>query len=290
LKLAAIDIGSNAVRLLIQEAIEGEVESFRKISLTRVPIRLGEDVFSNGKISKQKIKSLIKIMKAFRLLMEVNGVEKYRACATSAMREAENGEVVRQLIVEETKIPLELISGEEEADLIFSNFHTAELTKQKTYLYIDVGGGSTEITLIKNNNRIKSYSFKLGTVRILKGKVDESLWKSAKDFVKNLVKEEEEVITIGTGGNINRIYKESRHSFGEMVSYTEIKKIVDLIGSYSYENRIKILKLKPDRADVIMPAGMIYLTLMKAAKSSKMIVPKVGLSDGIIYNLYTQRD
>lgn len=284
MNLGAIDIGSNAVRLLIQETTETP-GVFRKISLTRVPLRLGEDVFSGGKISKEKAKSLVKVMKAFRLLMEVNDVVRYRACATSAMREAVNGEAVADLIRENAKIPLELISGKEEANLIFSNFHSADLSDSKTYLYIDVGGGSTEVTLIKNNERIKSSSFKLGTVRILKNKVDEAEWKRAKDFVKSVVKEENEIITIGTGGNINRIYKETRHSFGEMVSYDEIKKIVDLVGSYTFEERINKLKLKPDRADVIIPAGKIYLTLMKSAKSKKMIVPKVGLSDGIIYNL-----
>lgn len=285
MKFGAIDIGSNAVRLLIEEVTGTDTKTFSKISLTRVPLRLGEDVFTNGLISKQKAKALIKVMKAFRLLMDVNGVETFRACATSAMREAENGEEIRKAIVLEAKIPLELITGEEEADLIFSNFHTAGLSKNTTYLYIDVGGGSTEITLIKKNKRIKSHSFKLGTVRLLKGKVDESEWKLAKDFVKGVAREEDEIITIGTGGNINRIYKESKHSFGEMVEYDEIKKIVNLIASYNFEDRIQKLKLKPDRADVILPAGEIYLTLMKAAKSNLMIVPKVGLSDGIIYNL-----
>lgn len=285
--LAAIDIGSNAVRLLIEEVvITGENEQyFRKISLTRVPLRLGEDVFSKSYISKDKSKKLVKTLKAFRYLMEVNDVKHFRACATSAMREAENGKEIRQLIKSKANIDLEIIRGYDEAELILANFNTANLLTDQTYLYIDVGGGSTEVSVLKNNKKIKSKSFKLGTVRLLKGKVNNSIWDEAKEWINDL-EIDENVITIGTGGNINRIYKESVHSFGAKIKYEEIESIVNHIASFSFEERIKKLKLKPDRADVIIPAGKIYLSFMKHVKASEMLVPKVGLADGIIYNLF----
>ncbi len=287
--LAAIDIGSNAVRLLIEEAVDTGEEKiyFRKISLTRVPLRLGEDVFGKGYISQDKAKKLIKTLKAFRYLMDVNDVSHFRACATSAMREAKNGREIAQQIAQKANIYLEIISGSEEADIIFTNFHTANLKPDQYYIYIDVGGGSTEVSLIKNNKKINSKSFKLGTVRMLQNKVNDEVWEKAKKWVDDL-NIKGNVIAIGTGGNINRIYKESVHSFGETIAYDEIKSIVDTIAQYSYEDRVKKLKLKPDRADVIIPAGKIYLFFMKEAGAKKMIVPKVGLADGIIYNLYQE--
>ncbi len=287
--LAAIDIGSNAVRLLIEEAVDTGEEKiyFRKISLTRVPLRLGEDVFGKGYISQDKAKKLVKTLKAFRYLMEVNDVSHFRACATSAMREAKNGREIAQQIAQKANIYLEIISGSEEADIIFTNFHTANLQPDQYYIYIDVGGGSTEVSLIRNNKKINSKSFKLGTVRMLQNKVSDDVWEKAKQWIDDLgIKGE--VIAIGTGGNINRIYKESVHSFGETIEYDEIKSIVNKIAQYSYEDRVKKLKLKPDRADVIIPAGKIYLFFMKEAGAEKMIVPKVGLADGIVYNLYQE--
>ncbi len=287
--LAAIDIGSNAVRLLIEEAVDTGEEKiyFRKISLTRVPLRLGEDVFGKGYISQDKAKKLVKTLKAFRYLMEVNDVSHFRACATSAMREAKNGREIAQQIAQKANIYLEIISGSEEADIIFTNFHTANLQPDQYYIYIDVGGGSTEVSLIRNNKKINSKSFKLGTVRMLQNKVSDNVWEKAKQWIDDL-EIKGEVIAIGTGGNINRIYKESVHSFGETIEYDEIKSIVEKIAQYSYEDRVKKLKLKPDRADVIIPAGKIYLFFMKEAKAIKMIVPKVGLADGIVYNLYQE--
>jgi len=290
MKFAAIDVGSNAVRLLIQESVETEDNGpyFRKISLTRVPIRLGEDVFSDGVIGDKKARQLVKAMKAFRLLMEVNEVEVFRAVATSAMREADNGDEVNDQILNQAKFRLEIISGKEEAQLIFDNFHTAKLDAKQTYLYVDVGGGSTEVTLIKKNKRQKSESFKLGSVRLLNDKVKEEHWQDMKAWVKKLVKGEDDVIIIATGGNINRIYKESKASFGEMMELSELKKILEKIESFSIEDRIRKLKLKPDRADVIVPAGKIYRAVAKAAGAKELMVPKVGLSDGIVYNLYLQ--
>ncbi len=289
--LAAIDIGSNALRLLIEEVVVTgkDKQYFRKISLTRVPLRLGEDVFGKGEISENKSKKLVKALKAFRYLMEVNDVEHFRACATSAMREAKNGKDIIKLIKKKADIDLEIIKGSEEANIIFANFHTAKLSPTQGYLYIDVGGGSTEVSLIKNNIRIKSKSFPLGTVRILKGKVKDSVWVDALKWIDAL-NINEDIIAIGTGGNINRIYKESVHSFGEKITYNEIESIVKHISTYSFEDRIKKLKLKPDRADVIIPAGKIYLTFMKHVNAKSMIVPKVGLADGIIYQLYSKNN
>lgn len=287
MKLAGIDIGSNAIRLLIVEAIEqADKTYFKKIAFTRVPLRLGEDVFSFGKISDDKADKLEKALLAFKYLMYVHEVNSFRACATSAMREAVNGEETVKRLKANTGIELELITGKEEANLILNNFFTSGYDLTKTYLYIDVGGGSTEVSLIKNNRRTHSASFKLGTVRILANKVKKKQWEEAKEWVSLATKENGEVVAIGTGGNINRIFKESHHGFQEPISYSEIKEIVDYIEGFSYEDRIKKLNLKPDRADVIVPAGNIYLNLMEAANAKTMIVPKVGLSDGMIYNMH----
>ena len=288
MKYAAIDIGSNAIRLLIEEVFQPSKDEFyfKKISLTRVPIRLGADVFSKQEIGEEKAKSLFRCMKAFKLLMDINDVQAYRACATSAMREAKNGEELRNRIKKKTDIDIEIITGSEEAKLILDNFELAGLDRSKTYLYVDVGGGSTEVSLIKGARRISSKSFKLGTVRMLNEDYDENLWEESRKWVRDLTREEDEVVAIGTGGNINRIYKDSRHQFGERISFVEIRNIIDYISKFSYEDRIKKLQLKPDRADVIIPAGQIYLHFMKSAFAQEMIVPKVGLSDGIIYNLY----
>jgi exopolyphosphatase/guanosine-5'-triphosphate,3'-diphosphate pyrophosphatase len=288
MKFAAIDIGSNALRLLIQESRvtkRGE-HYFRKIGLTRVPLRLGAEVFSKGVISDKNAGKLVKVLSAFRLLMEVNDVKHYRGCATSAMREAENGDAIIKQIKDVANIDIELISGEEEANLIIGNFKSSNIDKSKVYLYIDVGGGSTEVSLIKDSERVKSYSFNLGTVRLLKNKVDKSVWNDAKAKVSEMIGKEKDIISIGTGGNINTIYKESIHSFGTPIQYSEIKKIVKHIDEHSFEERITKLRLKPDRADVIIPAGRIYTTIMKAANSQSMIVPKVGLSDGMITKMH----
>ncbi|MFN3918553.1 MAG: Ppx/GppA phosphatase family protein [Flavobacteriales bacterium] len=288
MKLAGIDIGSNAIRLLIEEVIEEGKKKpyFKKIALTRVPIRLGEDVFGDGKISEEKADKLEKALLAFKYLMYVHGVKNFRACATSAMREAANGKEIIKVIKAKTGIELELITGKEEADLIMNNFFTSGFDNTKTYLYIDVGGGSTEVSLIKNNKRITSNSFKLGTVRILSNKVKPKEWEDARKWVASATKGEKGITAIGTGGNINRIFKESHHGFQESISYGEIKEIVNYIESFSLEERIKKLNLKPDRADVIIPAGHIYLALMESAEIETMVVPKVGLSDGMIFNMY----
>jgi len=283
----AIDIGSNAGRLLIGNINEsGGHPVVKKILMVRVPLRLGEDVFTDKKIPNSKIKMLVKTLKAFRHLMDVYDVEDYRACATSAMREADNRKDVLEIVKDETGIKLEVIDGEEEAELIFNNYFTQNLEKNKSYLYIDVGGGSTEVSLLENGEKKQSKSFKIGTLRILKGKVDDKRWIDLKEWVKTLNPGHKEIIAIGTGGNINRILKLNKCDDENYITYSEIKKIQSHLASYTIEDRIEKLGLRPDRADVIVPAADIYLAVMRYADVKEMIVPKIGLSDGIVFSLY----
>jgi exopolyphosphatase/guanosine-5'-triphosphate,3'-diphosphate pyrophosphatase len=283
---AAIDIGSNAGRLLIGDVLEKEGSvHIRKISLTRVPLRLGEDVFENKKISKERARALVKTMKAYRHLMEVYEVKYFMACATSAMREAENRKDIVKLVKEETGIELDVITGDLEADYILSTFFTQNLDKDQEYLYIDVGGGSTEISLLLNGEK-ESRSFKIGTIRMLKGKVPEHRWIDMKNWVKEITKNKKNIVAIGTGGNINRILKLNRKE-DNFLNYKEIKDIQAYVSSYTLEDRIAILGMRPDRADVIVPAADIYLAAMKYANIQKILVPKIGLSDGMIYQLYS---
>jgi exopolyphosphatase/guanosine-5'-triphosphate,3'-diphosphate pyrophosphatase len=286
-KFAAIDIGSNAIRLLIEEVhIDEGRYHIEKVSLTRVPVRLGEDVFTKGKIGKQKVNQLVKTMTAFAYLMEVHDTAIYRACATSAMREAKNKRAVIKKVKEESGIEIELLSGDEEANLIFSNYFAQNLNTKANYLYIDVGGGSTELTLIKNGKRIKGQSFELGTVRMLSNAVDTKIWESARRWIQSSFKDNEVVTAIGTGGNINTLFKIIGKKPNQTISLTEIKEQYDTLRLLTMEQRITKLKMKPDRADVIIPACEIYLRLMGYANISNMIVPKIGLADGVILDLF----
>ncbi len=289
MRLAAIDIGSNAVRLLIEEIFEANNDyHIHKVSLTRVPLRLGEDVFETGKIGKEKAEQLVNTMKAFWFLMLVHDVRHFRTCATSAMREATNVEAVRKQVKKDANIDIELITGKEEADLIFGNFGVSGLSQTKNYLYIDVGGGSTELTIIRKGARIRSISFPIGTVRMLKTKVPDSSWNRVEKWLKEFAINEPGLIGIGTGGNINRIHKECGKKTGQSLSLTEIRDYRQYVASFDMESRIVKLKLKPDRADVIIPAADIYLKVMEAAQVKEIQVPKVGLSDGIVLDLYKQ--
>jgi exopolyphosphatase/guanosine-5'-triphosphate,3'-diphosphate pyrophosphatase len=286
-KFAAIDIGSNAVRLLIGNVVEVDgISSVKKISLTRVPIRLGEDVFSKQKVSKEKVRMLIKTLKAYKHLMDVYKVAEYRACATSAMREAENGKAIIKQIKEETGIKLEIIDGEMEAELILSTFFIQKFDLKRSYLYIDVGGGSTEVSLIKKGKKVASRSFRIGTVRILENDVPKKRWEEMKSWVKSLNPGKEPFTAIGTGGNINRILKLNRGKEDNLISYVEIKAVQGYVKAFSYEDRMDKLGMRSDRADVIIPAADIYLSVMRYSNTDEMIVPKIGLSDGIIYSLY----
>ena len=261
----------------------------KKQTLVRVPIRLGEDVFESGAIGNAKRDYLIKSLKAFRLLAEVYGVKYLRCCATSAMREATNKEEVLTRVEMESGVHIEVINGKSEADLIVNTFWTQDLLKERPYLYIDVGGGSTELTWLENGRRVKSASFKIGTVRMLKKKVRPETWVEVQSFLEELRAQHGQLVGIGTGGNINRIFKENGNVFGEPLSKNDIQQQRDRIASFSYEDRIRSLRLRPDRADVIIPAADIFLRVMDFADIDEVFVPKVGLADGIIYDLYMKQ-
>ncbi|MFN0033376.1 MAG: Ppx/GppA phosphatase family protein [Flavobacteriales bacterium] len=289
MKFAAIDIGSNAIRLLIEEVHlhEGKYH-IEKVSLTRVPVRLGEEVFGSGKLSTDRISQLVKTMRAFWYLMDVHGIEYFRACATSAMREAANSKEVLQRVSTEANIHIDVLTGEEEANLIFENYFAQNLDNGGNYLYIDVGGGSTELTLIKSGKRIKAQSFELGTVRILAGAVKKSEWQKARQWVKNTLTVQQKLTAIGTGGNINTIFKIQGKKPNELLSLKELKAQHTALNKLSLEERITKMKLKPDRADVVIPACEIYIELMQAANISNMMVPKIGLADGIILDIFNK--
>jgi len=287
LRFGAIDIGSNAVRLLIADIIEDDSNLIiKKLSLTRVPIRLGASVFDTGNISSSKAKKLAKTMKAFKYLMEVYDVKDWRACATSAMREAENSEEVMSKVKAYSGIDIEIINGQTEANLIFSTFKTQKLNPLQTYLYIDVGGGSTEISLLKNGKRVNGRSFKIGTVRLLKKKVKPELWEEMRTWVGKIIGVEKNILAIGTGGNVNRLFKMSGLAYGELLEFSKLEALHKSVKSMSLRDRIIKLRLRPDRADVIVPAGDIYLEVLRKAGITQMSVPKIGLSDGIALYLY----
>jgi len=289
-KYAAIDIGSNAIRLLIANVISknsSKNPQIKKASLVRVPIRLGADTFVKGKISEENKLRMIDAMNAFKLLMNVHGVKKYRACATSAMREAENGEKIIKEICDQAKIKIEIIDGKTEAEIIFSTDLAELIQEDKSYLYVDVGGGSTELTVFSEGKLVNSKSFKIGTVRLLNKMVDKKeMWKNIEKWIKENTKGMKRMTLIGSGGNINKIYKMSGRAPGKSLSYIYLNAHYKFLKQMTYDERITELDLNPDRADVIIPATKIYLNAMKWSGANKIIVPKIGLSDGIIKTLY----
>lgn len=287
-KLAAIDIGSNAIRLLTHNIIEEKNKPtlFKKSSLVRVPVRLGEDSFTVGEISDHNADRIVNAMKAFKLLMDVAGVENYMACATSAMREANNGLEIIQRVKDEANIQIELIDGKREAAIIASTDLKQLMQKDKSYLYIDVGGGSTEFTVFTEGKIKVSKSFKLGTVRLLNNMVGESTWLKLEAWIKENVKGVHDISIIGSGGNINKLHKISGRKEGEALSSIWLKAQYSFLESLTYEERISELGLNPDRADVIIPATRIFLYAAKWSGAKKIHVPKIGLSDGIIKTLY----
>ena len=286
MKLAAIDIGSNAIRLLIEEVRQFNNQiRIDKVSLTRVPVRLGEDVFTTGRISDERIRQLVKTMRAFWYIMDVHQVEMFRACATSAMREAKNSKSVLETIEREANFKVEVLSGESEAELIFSNYFAQNLNAKGNYLYIDVGGGSTEITLIRKGKKIKGKSFPVGTVRMLTGKIEKNVWKDIDHWLTSALKGGGKIVAIGTGGNVNTLFKLQGKKPNELLTYQEIQTLYTELGSMDLDERIFTYRLRPDRADVIIPACEIYMRIMATANVKQMIVPKVGLSDGIILKM-----
>ncbi|GAA3655437.1 Ppx/GppA phosphatase family protein [Flavivirga jejuensis] len=287
-KYAAIDIGSNAVRLLISNIIEqkGKPVQFKKNSLVRVPIRLGADVFVENKISKENSQRIVDTMVAFKLLMKSHKVVKYKACATSAMRESGNGKAVVDLVLKEAGISIDIIEGEEEAAIIAATDLHKYIDSNKTYLYVDVGGGSTEFTVIHRGVQVASKSFKIGTVRLLNDIVKKKSWKELEAWIEKHAKIYHKIEVIGSGGNINKIFKVSGKAMGKPLSYFYLTTYYNMLQSYSYEERITELGLNQDRADVIIPAMRIYLSSMKWSGAKNIYVPKIGLADGIIKSIY----
>lgn len=289
-KYAAIDIGSNAIRLLVSNIIiEKEKDpQFKKSSLVRVPIRLGADAFVAGEISQENVNRMIDAMEAFKLLMKVHGVEKYKACATSAMRESSNGEQVVKQISNKTGIEIDVIDGKKEAAIIFSTDLSELIESDASYLYVDVGGGSTEFTIFSKGRIINSKSFKMGTVRLLNNKKSENkvIFKEVQHWIETNTKDIKKISLIGSGGNINKLFKMSGRTIGKPISYIYLNAQYQFLKQMSYKERISELSLNPDRADVIIPATKIYLSAMKWSGARKIYVPKIGLSDGIIKSLY----
>lgn len=283
MRYAAIDIGSNAVRLLIADIIENDKEiSFKKNTLVRVPLRLGDDAFLDKKISPKKAEELLKTMQAFRNLMDVYHVVDYMACATSAMREASNGPEMVKLIQSKANINLEIVEGQREANIIYSSHIEQHLERKKNYLYIDVGGGSTELSVFSDGELVASRSFNLGGIRILDNQDKEETWTEMKNWVKEQNRTHKNLIGIGTGGNINRLYKMANEKEGDPLLFTKLRSLYSYLNSYSLKDRINVLGLNQDRADVIIPASQIYLTVMKWGGVKQIFVPRVGLVDGII--------
>jgi len=283
LKYAAIDIGSNAVRLLIADIIDNDgTISFKKNTLVRVPLRLGDDAFLEKKISEKKAIDLYKTMQAFKNLMDVYKVEDYLACATSAMREAVNGEELATKVKEEIGLNLEVVGGQKEASIIYASHIEQTLDRKKNYLYIDVGGGSTELSVFSNGKMEASKSFNLGTIRILDNQDREEEWQDMQIWMKENCKDTRDLIGIGTGGNINKLFKLSDEKDGSPLSFTKLKSLENYLSSYSLKDRINVLGLNQDRADVIIPACDIFLKVMKWGNIKNIYVPRVGMVDGII--------
>ncbi len=290
-KYAAIDIGSNAMRLLIMNIIEqkGKEVQFNKSALIRVPIRLGQDAFTVGEISEENIDRMIDAMKAFKLLMKVYKVEKYMACATSAMREAYNGKEVTEIIKKKADVKIEIIDGKKEAAIIASSDLHQFIKTNENYLYVDVGGGSTEFSLFSNGKMVVSKSFKNGTVRLLNNMVNDVVWQEIEKWIKTNTEGLGNIIMIGSGGNINKTFKLSGKMQDKPLTYKYLKTQFDYINGLTYEQRIAELGLNTDRADVIIPALTIYLSAMKWSGANHIYVPKIGLSDGIVKAMYFDR-
>lgn len=289
MRLAAIDIGSNAARLLISDAFTNDQgkPQFQKLNLVRVPLRLGFDVFEDNVISEERENMFIKTIRSYKLLTDVYGVEYMKACATSAMRDASNGADIIRKVKEDTGVEIEIITGDAEASLIYENHIAENMDKEHSYLYIDVGGGSTELTFFADGRLIFKRSFNIGTIRILKKQVDEFMWDEMRDFIKRETKgHERDMVAIGSGGNINKVFSISKRKEGKPLQLDLLKDYYRELGSFSLEERIRIYKMREDRADVIVPALMIYVNVMKWSNIEEIYVPKIGLADGLIQHLY----
>lgn len=288
MKIAAIDIGSNAARLLINEVKESKKgkPEFVKLNLLRIPFRLGIDVFTTGEIGKERKEMVIKSMKVFSQLMEIYSVEHYRACATSAMRDAKNGKEIIDLVKKESGIQIEIISGDEEATLIYEN-HVAEgLDKNFGYLYIDVGGGSTELTYYENGKMKYEHSFNIGTIRLLNNLVTKENWEEMKTEIKTKIVSKKPMVAIGSGGNINKIFSMSKTKDGKPMSANMLKTFYKDLKELTVEERMLKHNLREDRADVIVPALEIFNKVLGWAEISQIFVPKISVADGLIHSIY----
>ena len=285
-KYAAIDIGSNALRLLISNVIEYKQETITlKNSLVRVPIRLGQDAFTTGIISRDNIKQMSRSMKSFKNLMKVHGVSNYLAFATAALREAKNGKYVIDRGKKKSGIKIQIIDGKKEARIISNSNVFYGIDAKKTILYIDVGGGSTELSIIKNKKTLKSISLKIGTVRLLNDRVDNETWNKAKKWVTTNTKSFTNIFLLGTGGNINKLHKISNNKENKPLTHRKLRKIYKNLISLSYEERIVKFSLNQDRSDVIIPATELFLKIFEWSGAKEVYVPRVGLSDGMIKEL-----
>ncbi|TXF77744.1 exopolyphosphatase [Chryseobacterium sp.] len=288
MRIAAIDIGSNAARLLINEVSEpqkGKTE-FTKLNLLRIPLRLGMDVFAKGKIGEEREQMVLDSMRVFSDLMKIYKVEHYRACATSAMRDAENGPEIIRKVKESSGINIEIISGDEEATLIYEN-HVAEgLDKDFAYLYIDVGGGSTELTFYENGKMEYEHSFNIGTIRLLNNLVTEDHWKELKEEIRKNINSKKPILAIGSGGNINKIFSMSKTKDGKPMSTAYLKKYYKEMNELTLEERMSKFGLREDRADVLVPALEIFNNVMSWSEITKIFVPKISVADGLIHSIY----
>jgi exopolyphosphatase / guanosine-5'-triphosphate,3'-diphosphate pyrophosphatase len=286
LKLAAVDIGSNAIRFQVSTILDNSpVVLLKKLEYVRFPLRLGHDVFTTGRISQKSIEKFKKLMRAFKLLVELYEVDDYMFCATSAMREADNGQELAGDVLKELGLVIEIIDGNREAELINRAIHS--FLQDKTYLHIDVGGGSTELNLYVQGKKLKTRSFKIGSVRVLEHHDSPLMWEDMEGWVKEQIKKEYgKVIAVGTGGNISKIFELAKTKPGKVISLKKVKQIRDMIDSFSIDERIYKLQMNPDRADVIIPASNIYIKVMEWAHAGTILVPEVGLKDGMMMYLY----
>jgi exopolyphosphatase/guanosine-5'-triphosphate,3'-diphosphate pyrophosphatase len=289
-KYAAIDIGSNAVRILVTNVVSYKKKTiFLKNALVRVPIRLGQDSFTSGKISDKNIKRMIKSMKAFKLLMQVHEVKDYLAFATSALRDAKNGSYLVEKVFKKSGIKIEIIDGKKEAKIISNTNFFDTINKEKTFLYVDIGGGSTEFSVLINGKRNESKSFKIGTVRMLNSKVEQVTLDEAEAWVRRNTLVHERISLLGTGGNINKLHKIANISDNDPLSYSTLNALYNQLDALTYEERIVKLGLNPDRSDVILPAAKLFIKFLNWSGAKDIYVPKSGLSDGMIRELYKRK-
>lgn len=290
MRLAAIDIGSNAARLLIANVIEGigHAPEFNKIDLVRVPLRLGFDVFETGVISEQRTNMILETMKAYCHLLKVYDVQHLKACATSAMRDATNGNEIIKKVKEATGIEIEIITGDLEASIIYETHVAENMSANNSYLYIDVGGGSTELNLFAEGKLTFKKSFNIGTIRLLKNLVDDKIWDEMKETIKAKTKGYKKIVAIGTGGNINKIFSISKKKDSKPLELNLLRDYYKEFSSFSVKDRIRLYNLREDRADVIVPALLIYINVMRWADADEILVPKIGLVDGLVQHLYSE--